>query len=94
MKTWQADAWLQEYSQKAIAVNVPTEYQHQIGDSGPAIWSVAQQWKADLIIVLSRYDQSAIAEFFTGSVSNYVVHYEACSVLVVKEGELTGVKVL
>jgi nucleotide-binding universal stress UspA family protein len=44
---------------------------------------VAQQWNADLII-LGRHDQSAITEFFTGSVSNPVVDRANCSVLVIK----------
>jgi nucleotide-binding universal stress UspA family protein len=80
----QAKAWLQEYSQKATALNIPTEYQHHVGEPGAMIISIAQQWNADLII-LGRHDQSAIAEFFTGSVSNYVVHHANCSVLVIKD---------
>lgn len=80
----QAKAWLQEYSQKATALNIPTEYQHHVGEPGAMILSIAQQWNADLII-LGRHDQSAIAEFFTGSVSNHVVHDANCSVLVIKD---------
>lgn len=80
----QAKAWLQEYFQKATALNIPTEYQHHFGEPGATILSIAQQWNADLII-LGRHDQSAIAEFFTGSVSNHVVYHANCSVLVIKE---------
>ncbi|MGQ4650570.1 universal stress protein [Lyngbya aestuarii] len=80
----QAKAWLQECSQKATALNIPTEYQHHFGEPGATICSVAQQWNADLII-LGRHDHSPITEFFTGSVSNYVIHHANCSVLVVKD---------
>ena len=80
----QAEAWLQEYCQRAVALNIPTEYQHHFGDPGTNICDVARQWDADLVI-LGRHDHSAIAEFFTGSVSNYVIHHADCSVLIVKE---------
>lgn len=86
LESQQAKAWLQDYYQQAIALNIPTEYQYQFGDPGTTICKIAQQWKADLTI-LGRQDQSAIAEFFTGSVSNHVIHHAACSVLVVKEPE-------
>ena len=82
----QAKAWLQEYCQKATALNIPTEYQHHFGEPGATISSVAQERNPDLI-VLGRHDHSAmgyapleamptasfaIAEFFAGSVSNHV----------------------
>lgn len=90
----QAEAWLKGYCQQAIALNIPTEYQYRIGNPGVEICQVAQQWNADLVI-LGRHDQPAIAEFFTGSVSNYVIHHANCSVLVVKnqEPENTGKRV-
>ncbi|MBW4540422.1 MAG: universal stress protein [Myxacorys chilensis ATA2-1-KO14] len=84
----QSTTWLQEYCQKATNLKIPTGYQYQIGNPEVMICAVAQQWKADLI-VLGRHDQSAIAEFFTGSVSNYVIHHASCSVLVVKDSELS-----
>jgi nucleotide-binding universal stress UspA family protein len=80
----QAKAWLQEYCQKATALNIPTEYQYHFGEPGATILSVAQQWNADLII-LGRHDHSPITEFFTGSVSNHLVHHANCSVLVIKD---------
>ena len=83
LQTQQATAWLQNHYQRAIALNIPTEYQHQLGDPGVTICNTAQQWGAELI-VLGRNDQGAIAEFFTGSVSNHVVHHATCSVLVIK----------
>lgn len=79
-----AKVWLQEYCDSATALNIPTEYQHQFGEPGATIFSVAQQWNADLIII-GRHDHSAITEFFIGSVSNYVVHHANCSVLVIKD---------
>ncbi|MBW4442002.1 MAG: universal stress protein [Plectolyngbya sp. WJT66-NPBG17] len=87
-------AWLQDYCQKSVNLKIPTEYQYQIGKPEIAIRTVAQQWKADLII-LGRHDHSAITEFFTGSVSNDVIHHANCSVLVVKNSEVfTGERVL
>jgi nucleotide-binding universal stress UspA family protein len=84
LETEQVKAWLEEYCQKATALNIPTEYQHHFGEPAATIFSVAQQWNADLII-LGRHDHSPIVEFFTGSLSNYVVHHANCSVLVVKD---------
>ncbi|MEG4577629.1 universal stress protein [Microcoleus sp. N3A4] len=80
----QAKTWLQEYCDRATARNIPAEYQHNFGEPGATISSVAQEWKADLI-VLGRHDHSAIAEFFVGSVSNHVVDRANCSVLVIKD---------
>lgn len=80
----EAESWLQEYCQQATALNVPVEHQYQFGDPGATICSAAQQWNADLI-VLGRHDHAAIAEFFTGSVSNHVLHHANCSVLVIKK---------
>ena len=91
----EAESWLQEYCQKATALNVLVEHQHYFTDPGSTICSVAQEWKADLI-VLGRHDRAAIAEFFTGSVSNHVMHHADCSVLTIKlavedeSNELTG----
>lgn len=80
----QAKVWLQEYCHQATARNITTEYQHNFGEPGATISSVAQEWNADLII-LGRHDHSAIAEFFVGSVSNHVVDHANCSVLVIKD---------
>jgi nucleotide-binding universal stress UspA family protein len=80
----EAESWLQEYCQKAMALNVPAEHQHQLGDPGATICNAAQQWNADLI-VLGRHNHAAIVEFFTGSVSNHVIHHANCSVLVIKD---------
>ncbi len=80
----QAQVWLQEIYQRATTLNIPTEYESHFGEAGSMICMVAQRWCADLII-LGRHDDSAIVEFFTGSVSNHVVHHAHCSVLVVKD---------
>ncbi|BAY59498.1 hypothetical protein NIES2135_63750 (plasmid) [Leptolyngbya boryana NIES-2135] len=80
----QAKDWLQTYYQKAVNLKIPTEYQYQVGSPERTIRNVAQQWASDLII-LGRQDHSAIAELFTGSTSNYVIHHANCSVLVVKD---------
>jgi nucleotide-binding universal stress UspA family protein len=80
----EAESWLQKYCQKATALNVPVEHQHHFTDPGTTICRVAEEWNADLI-VLGRRDRAAIAEFFTGSVSNHVIHHTDCSVLIVKD---------
>lgn len=81
----QAEAWLQELRQKAVLFDIPTDYQCHFGDPSTTICHIARQWNADAI-VLGRHDRSAIAELFSGSVSNYVVHHATCSVLVIKDG--------
>ena len=81
-----ATAWLQEYSQKAIAANVLTDYQHHFGVPDQTICEVAKELNADLI-VLGRHDRSGIVEFFTGNICDRVIHQATCSVLVVKDRE-------
>jgi hypothetical protein len=50
---------------------------------GPTICKLAHDWPADLIVLGNR-GRSGMAELLLGSVSNYVLHHAACSVLVVK----------
>jgi nucleotide-binding universal stress UspA family protein len=84
-KLQQAEDWLKAMAQEAVALDIPTAYERHFGEAGATICDVAQQWNADLI-VLGRQDDSVIVEFFTGSVSNHVVHHAPCSVLVIKDG--------
>lgn len=75
--------WLQTYCQQATAQNIPCELDCKLGDVGPQICAVAHQWEAD-VIVLGRRGRRGFSEFLLGSVSNYVLHYAPCSVLVVQ----------
>jgi nucleotide-binding universal stress UspA family protein len=84
----QGKTWSQEYLHQATALNISTEYQQRFGEPGATITNVAQEWNTDLVI-LGRHDRSGIAEFFTGSVSNHVVHHANCSVLVIKDINLS-----
>lgn len=83
----QAQAWLQPYYQQAIARHVTTEINCQAGEPSTVICELANQWNADLI-VLGRRGYQGIKEVVLGSVSNYVVHHAACSVLIVQGVEL------
>jgi nucleotide-binding universal stress UspA family protein len=68
----------------ATVEGVNTECIHCFGDPEVAINDFASVWKADLI-VLGRRGRSGMAEFFLGSVSNYILHHAPCSVYVVHE---------
>lgn len=67
---------------KATAEGVDTECIHCFGDPAIAIRDFILAWNADLI-VLGRRSHSGLAEFFFGSVSNYILHHAPCSVYVV-----------
>ncbi|MCA1994501.1 MAG: universal stress protein [Coleofasciculus sp. S288] len=79
----EAREWIASYCQKATAQGVPTEWDLKVGDAGSAIRELADTWGADLV-VLGRRGRRGLAEIFLGSVSNYVVHYAPCSVLIVQ----------
>ncbi len=79
----QARQWLALYSEKATVQGVPTQTALKLGDAGSSIRKLAEDWGADLI-VLGRRGRRGLAEIVLGSVSNYVVHYAPCSVLVVQ----------
>jgi nucleotide-binding universal stress UspA family protein len=79
----QAQLWLTEYYQQAIAKNIPPEIECRTGEPGAEICSLARDWDADLII-MGRRGHQGILEAALGSVSSYVVHHAPCSVLVVQ----------
>lgn len=81
------ESWLQEYAQKAQAEGLAVEYDWKIGDPSSWIREMAKNWDADLVI-LGRRGRRGLAEVFLGSVSNHVVHYAPCSVLVVQGKEV------
>lgn len=67
----------------AIAAGIETEIAQPSGISGSTICQVAQDWQADLI-VLGHRGLSGLNEAIRGSVSNHVIHYAPCSVLMVQ----------
>ncbi|MEM1256003.1 MAG: universal stress protein [Leptolyngbyaceae cyanobacterium] len=75
--------WLKGYVDKATDQNIPVQARCAIGHPGPLIRNLAQEWGADLII-LGRRGLGGVSEMLLGSVSNYVLHHVACSVLVVQ----------
>jgi nucleotide-binding universal stress UspA family protein len=66
----------------AEANGVDVSYRQVAGSPGRVICSIADEWDADLII-MGRRGLSAIREMLLGSVSNYVLHHAACSMLTV-----------
>ncbi|MBE7382726.1 MAG: universal stress protein [Leptolyngbya sp. SIO1E4] len=75
---------LQQLAEAAIAQGVKTEFTQTAGDPGRVICDTARVWESDLIIVGNR-GRTGLSEFLLGSVSNYVMHHAACSVLVVHD---------
>lgn len=75
--------WLKSLVQQAIAVGVKAEFSQNLGDPGQKICKLAISWQADLII-MGRRGRTGLSELFLGSVSNYVLHHAACTVMVVQ----------
>jgi nucleotide-binding universal stress UspA family protein len=75
--------FLAEYVQQAKEQGLEAECELKRGDAGRWICSAAQSWQADLIAI-GRRGHSGLTELFLGSVSNYVLHHAACSVLIVQ----------
>lgn len=73
---------LQSWSTQANTSGVNTEFTQNTGNPGRIICELAIDWNADLII-MGRRGRSGLAEFFLGSVSNYVLHHAPCSVQIV-----------
>lgn len=75
--------WLNDYYQRAIAKDIPTEFDCMLGKPEKHICQQSEDWQADLI-VMGRQGRSGLAELVMGSVSNHVVHHAPCSVLVIQ----------
>lgn len=75
--------WLKTYCQEANLNNISAELDCKIGDPGLQICEVAKNWEADLIVV-GRRGHRGLSEVLLGSVSNYILHYAPCSVLIVQ----------
>ena len=73
----------QTYRQKAEAQGVEAEFRYDVGSAESLICQIAFEWQADLI-VLGRRGRRGLKEILLGSVSSYVTHHAACSVLVVQ----------
>jgi nucleotide-binding universal stress UspA family protein len=67
---------------QANTAEITAEFTQILGNPGNTICKLATQWEADLIIMGHR-GRSGLAEFFLGSVSNYVLHHAGCSVYIV-----------
>jgi nucleotide-binding universal stress UspA family protein len=75
--------YLRSLASKAAKRGVSAEFTQNIGNPGPLICQMAQDWQADLI-VLGRRGHSGLNEWLMGSVSNYVMHHATCPVLAVQ----------
>lgn len=73
---------LRFYAKKAIAAGIQTEFTQIIGRPGSTICEFARSCRAD-VVVIGRSGFSNSRELLLGSVSDYVVHYAPCSVLMV-----------
>jgi len=87
-QTKEIETWLENYSQTVQQEGLTVEYDWKIGDPSSWIREMATTWDADLVI-LGRRGRRGLAEVFLGSVSNHVVHYAPCSVLVVQGKNIT-----
>ncbi len=74
---------LQSFASEAQACGVKTEIVQATGSPGFMICKVARSREADLILI-GRHGRTGLAEFFLGSVSNYVLHHAPCSVLTIQ----------
>ncbi|MGJ3254596.1 MAG: universal stress protein [Elainellaceae cyanobacterium] len=79
----EAEAWLNGYGRRAQAKGIQPECVCKVGEPGSWICDLANNWKADLIVI-GRRGRTGLAEIVLGSVSNHVVHQAPCSVLVVQ----------
>jgi nucleotide-binding universal stress UspA family protein len=77
---------LESLAGKANEVGIKAEFQQETGSPGPIICNQANEWGADLIVIGSR-GRKGLSEMLLGSVSNYVVHHAACSVMIVHQSD-------
>ena len=77
------DATLQEAAETAKEAGVDVETFARQGDPADAILDVAEEQKADLIIVGNK-GMTGAKRFLLGSVPNKVSHHAPCSVLIIR----------
>lgn len=75
--------WLRSQTDYAHRQGLTADYSCPTGLPGPTLCAVADQWKADLIM-MGRRGRTGFSELLLGSVSNYVMHHAPCSVLTVQ----------
>lgn len=68
----------------ARAAGFNAEFTQVRGNPGREICKLAEQWKANLIVI-GRRGHSVFSELVLGSVSNYVIHRAHCSVHIVQD---------
>ncbi len=74
---------LQNYCEVAKTRGINAKFDYKIGEAGPLVCQIAKDFSADLI-VMGRRGRTGFTEAMLGSISNYVVHYAPCSVLVIQ----------
>ncbi len=77
------DATLGEASELAASAGVEVQVFARQGDPADAILDVAEETKADLIIVGNK-GMTGARRFLLGSVPNKVSHHAPCSVLIIR----------
>jgi nucleotide-binding universal stress UspA family protein len=77
------DATLSEACVVAKEFGVPVEIYARQGDPADAILDVAEETKADLIVVGNK-GMTGARRFLLGSVPNKVSHHAPCSVLIIR----------
>jgi nucleotide-binding universal stress UspA family protein len=77
------DSTLEEASEVASGAGVEVETHARQGDPADAILDVAEETKADLIIVGNK-GMTGARRFLLGSVPNKVSHHAPCSVLIIR----------
>ena len=77
------DATLEEAAERAREAGVDVEVYARQGDPADAILDVAEEQKADLIIVGNK-GMTGAKRFLLGSVPNKVSHHAPCSVLIIR----------
>ncbi len=77
------DATLEEATEIANEAGVATQHHARQGDPADAILDVAEETKADLIVVGNK-GMTGARRFLLGSVPNKVSHHAPCSVLIIR----------
>jgi nucleotide-binding universal stress UspA family protein len=82
---------LRSMTQDAVTAGMQVDHCLAHGDPGKQLCQMADQWKADTIVI-GRRGCLGLKEVWLGSVSNYVLHHAACTVLVIQGEEATKPK--
>lgn len=81
--TEDVDATLAEAAEEVEGAGVPVETVARQGEPADAILDVAEEHKADLIVVGNK-GMTGAKRFLLGSVPNKVSHHAPCSVLIIR----------